>query len=378
MVRVPSHLEPGWTPQPDPRIVADPEDPESSIWTWMVEDADATAVVLWTNPVFDHREVSRAEFIRLPDSDLWTISLRLPAALRASYRIGIWRQQDPPPWRTASGRREVILAAMATATIDPAGGETIRGSWGEPSSIAAGPRAPVEPWRGLPSRPVASRVDEVRLSGEERGWVYSPGPDANGTPLLVLFDGQVWLGLGLQRILDSLIGAGLLPPLHVALLDSGSHDQRWARLGVPGGQVDTVLDHLLPRLRADWPVDPRGETTWVSGQSLGGIAALWTIALAEGEVQHAIAQSPSLWRFEIADALLDQPGWASIALQAGSFEADMLADARTLHETLRADPRLAGRRVECAGFEAGHDWAAWRANLMAALVRGLAGDQAVG
>ncbi len=134
-----------------------------------------------------------------------------------------------------------------------------------------------------------------------------------------------------------------------------------------GGQVDTVIDELLPRVREQWEVDPRGSATLVSGQSLGGIASLWTLALSGGEVQHAIAQSPSLWRFDVAEALLAEPGWASIELEAGTFEGDMLADARALAKALRADGRLADRSVRCTAFEAGHDWAVWRANLLSAL-----------
>ena len=354
--------------QPNPLIEPDPDDPAMAVWTWVVEAPDARAALLWTNPVFDHADVGRAEFERLPGSGLWTISLRLPAALRASYRIGVWREDGPPPWRTASGRRGVLLAARDASAADPRGTDTVRGSWGEASSVAAGPAAPPELWRVTSGdgRGV-SRVDDLDLPGDQRAWVYAPEADAP-TPLLVLFDGQVWRdGLGLPAILDAAVAGGVLPPIHVAMLDSREQEHRWADLGVPGGQTDVVIDELLPRVRAGWNVDPRGTATIVSGQSLGGIASLWTLALSGGEVGHAVAQSPSLWRFDVTDALLDEPGWSSILLQAGTFEGDMLADARALARTLRADARIGRRTVRCEGFEAGHDWAVWRANLVSAL-----------
>lgn len=358
--------------RPNPVIEPDPEDASSTLWTWSVEDATARAILLWTNPIFDHQDVRRMEFSRLPGSDLWTICLQLPASLRASYRIAAWREEGEPPWRTASGRRDVILAAMEVSEVDARGLDTVCGSRGEVSSVGAGPLAPVELWRGLDlARRVDSRTDELDLPGDERAWVYSPGSNATAaTPLLVLFDGQVWNRMGLPALLDAAIAEGILPPLHVAMLDSREQQHRWSALGVPCGQVDTVIDHLLPRVRANWDVDPRGEATLVSGQSLGGIASLWTLALAEGEVQHAIAQSASLWRFDrsdIAEALLSEPSWRSIELQAGTFEGDMLADARDLEADLRDDPRLGDRVVRSVGFEAGHDWAAWRANLLPAL-----------
>ncbi|MFT3876677.1 MAG: DUF3327 domain-containing protein [Propioniciclava sp.] len=352
--------------RPNPHIEPDPDDSERSLWTWVIEDADARAIVLWVNPVFDFRDAREAEFTRLPGSDLWTICLRLSSALRASYRIASWYEEGPPPWRTAVGRRNVILAARDPGLPDPRGVHTIRGSWGQESSIGAGPLAPVELWRVSTERPApaSSRLDELTLPDGERAWVYSPGQVEAPTPLLVLFDGQVWKGVGLPEILDIVIAAGHLPPLHVALLDSRDRDHRWAKTGVPGGQVDTVIDHLLPRVRANWAVDPSGDSTLVSGQSLGGMASLWTLALSEGEVQHAIAQSASLWRFDIAEPLLNEPRWRSLELQAGTCEGAMLPTAQALEASLRADQRLGHRTVRTTGFEAGHDWAVWRANLI--------------
>jgi enterochelin esterase-like enzyme len=45
----------------------------------------------------------------------------------------------------------------------------------------------------------------------------------------------------------------------------------------------------------------------------------------------------------------------------------MLPDAAALATALRADPRSSGRTVSLSPFEAGHDWAAWRTNLIGSL-----------
>ena len=127
-------------------------------------------------------------------------------------------------------------------------------------------------------------------------------PGLRTIPLLVLFDGDMWARrLRLGDALDRAIASGLLPPLHVAMLDSLDVGTRWRTLGVPGGHVDVVLDGLLPRIRACYPVSAEGTGTIVAGQSLGGLSALWTLALGEGMVGHAIAQSPALWRFDVAE-----------------------------------------------------------------------------
>lgn len=416
------------------------------LYTWVVEAPGATTVLLWANALFDHRDVAASEFSRLEGSDLWTLTLRLPRAWRASYRIAVWDRDTPPPWRTAQGRRDIRLAALEAGAPDPRGGELIEPREGMAASVASGPDAPPDPW------PTAAReglrreargggfphgqVHEMTFPagptyGEQRVWIYSPpgalpgpgscvardadprtgpgadphavpdpdpttcadgvpgmspdadrttgpgsvpgatgttGTDRSGTPLLILFDGQVWArGLHLPELLDAAIGAGAVAPLHVAMVDSHESSRRWDELGVPTAQVDFVLDVLLPRLRATLPVDPQGASTLVSGQSFGGLAALWTVALGGGQVGRALAQSPSLWRFDLSDPLLGEPGWHNLRIRSGTFEGSMLDDARALGARLGGDPRLAGRDVDVCGVEGGHDWAWWRQDLLAAL-----------
>lgn len=340
----------------NPRMCPDP-DPNYSYWTWVVRDSSAKAVLLWTNPVFDYTDVSRMEMDRRDGR--WTITLRLPSALRFSYRISVWHSDEEPPWRRARGRRNVLLAAAAAGEPDPDCIAIITPRPGEISSVATGPTAPRQVWR----EPVGEG-NVVKLDGDTS--VYVP-PTESQTPLLVLYDGQNWLSLGLPGILDQLIEVGLMPPVHVLFVDSRNSEHRWENLGVPAGQVDAVIDRWLPAVRQRFAVDPSGERTIVAGQSLGGIAALWTLALSEGDVQHAIAQSPSLWRFDVTDSLLDAPNWTSLHLHAGAYEGDMLLRVRTLKDDLTTDPRLRDRFVVANGFEAGHDWAAWRVNLVNSL-----------
>jgi len=351
--------------RPNPHIEPDPADPAQARWSWVVSAPHARAVLLWTNPVFDHADVSRAEFTRLDGSDLWTICLRLPSALRASYRIAVHVDDGEPAWRTATGRRPVILAAMAESAPDDRCPATVCGSGGRVSSVAAGPSAAPDPLANAAADPARGTTSVLDLPGDERAWVYSPAGEHRGTPLLVLFDGDAWRR-ELPERMDVAIAAGILPPMHVAMLDAHDTSRRWERLGTPRGQVDVVLDELIPRVRREWPVSDRGDDVIVSGESLGGIAALWTVALSEGTVGHAIAQSPSLWRFDVADALLAAQ-WRSIRLQAGTFEGDMLSEADALARRLAGDARAEGRRVELEPAVGGHDWAVWRAGLFRAL-----------
>lgn len=362
--------------QPNPSFSDLCEDADTCLWTWVVEAPQARAVLLWVNPVFDHDAIEAAELTPLTGSGLWTICLRLPASLRASYRIAIWESEERPPWRIAEGRREVIVAAREAGASDPRALENTVGPGDRPVSIAHGPMAVQELWKlTTTQRPLRdeaspySRLDHLPLGGGAEAWVHTPETQGQSTPLIVLFDGRRWKEMGLPRLMDQAIEAGALPAVHLALLDVGDPHDRGEQLGVPGGQVDVLLDELLPRVRAQWNVTHEGSDTIVAGQSLGGIAALWTVALSEGEVGHAIAQSPSLWRFDVAEPLLAAPEWKSIQLQAGMYEGHMIHATHNLEQTLNSDHRRHGRMVRRSVFTGGHDWAAWRAELVTALAQ---------
>lgn len=383
---------------PNPSFSDLDEDTDTCLWTWVVQAPRARSVLLWVNPVFDHEAVEDAELTRLAGSGLWTISLRLPTTLRAAYRIAVWEDDAPPPWRTAEGRREVITAARDAGTADPRAVENTQGPGDRPVSIAHGPKAPHEIWTRTTARqprdedsphdeppndeaPPSShpdhlsgpdhqpRLDHLSLGRGAEAWVHAPVHQDRPTPLVVVFDGRRWKEMGLPRLLDRAIGVGALPPVHLALLDVGDPQDRMEQLGIPGGQVDVLLDELLPRVRTQWNVLHDANDTIVAGQSLGGIAALWTLALGEGSVGHAIAQSPSLWRFDVAEPLLTAPDWSSIHLQAGTYEGHMIDTTRSLERALNADHRLGGRTVRRSEFTGGHDWAAWRAELVTAVAR---------
>ncbi|MFT3942783.1 MAG: alpha/beta hydrolase-fold protein [Ancrocorticia sp.] len=377
-------------------------------YTWLVEAPEASAVLLWVNGIFNHGELEHSEFERVAGDSLWALTLRLPASWLASYRIAVWEGEGLAPWRAATDRFAVRTAAMQLSSLDPRGGAVIGGSHG-PSSLAAGPEAPAENWHVEVAAELASgTVHEHTFAateryGEQRVWVYQPGtiaapgtadgaeqgtdgaePSVDGaaqgapTPLLILFDGQVWnKALGLPAILDAAIAGGVLPPLHVAMVDSVDMQIRWAELGVPSGQVDFVLDELLDFVREHYPVSPARDATVVSGQSFGGLAAVWALALGGDRIGHAIAQSPSLWRFDMADVLREQPDWLSLHLQAGRFEGHMLTDAEALLDSLLEGsegdaPAIdsarptgpSSRRVTLEPMDGGHDWAWWRPGLL--------------
>ncbi len=342
---------------PNPIIEEDPSgDPDMRLYTWVVESPGSAGVLLWINGLFDSSDAGGSEMHRLEGSDLWTLSVRMPASWRASYTISTWDGEGQAPWRAGIDAR----AALALGRPDDRNlGRVLN------SSLVEGPDAPLDRWAAAStSVPV---VEET--VGGVHFWVYAP-PVGVETPLLILFDGQYWNGgLELPRQIDAAIRAGQLPPVHVLMIDSVDTEARWDTVGVPGGQVDTLIDAILPHVRSHFSVSDRGDRTIASGASLGGLACLWALALSRGEVGHAIAQSPSLWRFNVADALSAAEDWVSIQLQAGKYEGEMLQLSHQLAEDLSGDIR----DVRVQRVYGGHDWAWWRVHMLNALSEMLSG-----
>ncbi|MGO2663254.1 enterochelin esterase domain-containing protein [Mycetocola reblochoni] len=366
------------------------EDADGSwLVTFVWSSADARAVVLAANALFDHAHPGLSEFERLAGSDLWVLSYLVPSGWRAGYVITEHSGDGPAPWRAATDRRAARLAAMAGGP-DPR--NPLRAaqmmSEGEQSVVEV-PDAPEHPFASPPFGPAPEEwsVPDAVAGLDRRVWVYrppapassplaarvgvavdgarqDPGPGREGTPLLLLFDGQVWATrASLATMLDRAIRAGALPPLHVAMIDSVDPDRRTAELGVSGGINDFVLDTLLPLLRRELPVSAAPEATAVSGQSFGGLAALWLLGRAPETVGAAIAQSPSLWRNDPSPLLLDRSAPYRLVLTAGCFEEEIAEGAAGLAERLLAG----GAKVLYRPVTGGHDWAWWSQGLIAGL-----------
>lgn len=342
---------------------------------------DATAVILSANALVDHRNTAASEFERHDGSGLWVLTYLMPADWESGYRITVHRGPGQAPWQAATMRRAIRMAADAGGP-DPLNPVLGAGMNGGAMSVIRLPGAPAAPWLA-PARvdagatsPVMGGVlvdgagnaasaglAELRLPDSGNGrlrtvWVYSPpaGPAAWPTPMLILHDGQVWAKhLNLKASLDAAVRSGVVPALHVAMVDSFDGATRSEELGGPVGTVDFVADDLLPLLRRTLPVRTDAAGTIVSGASYGGLASLWQVARHPDLVGVALAQSPSLWRYDLAEPLARVLDRVVLRLQAGTYEADIHATS----VQLLADLVPLGADISLRSVTGGHDWTWW-------------------
>ncbi|MDN3904954.1 alpha/beta hydrolase-fold protein [Arthrobacter sp. YD2] len=368
-----------------PLVEADPQGcPEFRAATFLYREdgpgAPPEAVILAANALVDHRNPAATEFTPLSGSaatraGLWALTLRMPQDWEASYRITSSPAGLPVPWRTAADRRTVRIAANAGGrdSRNPHVGAAMDGT---PTSVLRLPGAPAAPWLAAPTPGHTGPVPRLQelwvpdtLAGRMRKvWLYAPpatGGSVQGLPLVLLHDGQVWARYqNLQATLDSAIRCGALPPVCVALIDSADVETRSRELSGPVGTVDFLGRDLLPVLRGRLPVSPRAEDTVVSGASYGGLAALWQVARYPDLIGKALAQSPSLWRYDLAAYLMPVKDRVRIRMQAGRYESTVHEPAAHLAQVLGE----AGADVGFRSITGGHDWAWWSPWL----IRGLA------
>lgn len=342
---------------------------------------DATAVILSANALVDHRNTAASEFERHDGSGLWVLTYLMPADWECGYRITVHCGPGQAPWQAATMRRAIRMAADAGGP-DPLNPVLGAGMNGGAMSVARLPGAPAAPWLARASvdpnatTPVMGGVlaegsgnsaseglTELQLVDSGNGrlrtvWVYSPplGSVAEPTPLLILHDGQVWAKhLNLKATLDAAVRDGVVPALHVAMVDSYDGATRSEELSGPVGTVDFVADDLLPMLRRTLAVRADAAGTIVSGASYGGLASLWQVARHPDLVGVALAQSPSLWRYDLAEPLARVADRVVLRLQAGIYEADIHATS----VQLLADLVPLGADISLRSVTGGHDWTWW-------------------
>ena len=214
------------------------------------------------------------------------------------------------------------------------------------------------------------------LAGGERDvWLYKPVATSEPTPLLVVYDGWRSLKvLQITQVIDSLIGAGKIPPLAVALIDS-SRDTRIIEYMAGDAMVKIIVDELLPLAHEHLDLldtDSHPGAYGVCGASMGGLMAFYTALRHPHIFSKALCQSPSLplihndYRSPTR-ALLDTHDNAQhpikIWIDSGTFEANTITRAE-----IAADLKQRGIDTTYQQFNGGHNNTSWRSVLAPALI----------
>ncbi|WP_433528281.1 enterochelin esterase [Micromonospora sp. CA-263727] len=352
-------------------------DADGYVVTFLWRDPVAAAVLLHANRLTDFRDLGQSLMRRLPGTDVWHLSYRMPATWRASYRIGPLTEPLAAPGSPAIPDRAAWRALRAAARTDPLNRMPLRERTGRPPlSVVTLPGAPAQPWlarqRGVPRGTVTTH----RVGGHVVRTYLPPGARGRDLPVVVLLDGEVWAADGrLPSTMDNLAHAGRIPPAVVLMVDSGDVPTRTRVLGCDPGFAAFLADDLLGWAADRWPVTADAARTVLAGQSLGGLTAAYAALCAPHRFGAVLCQSPSLWfpggpaaewlTGRYADAPARPLRWY---LEVGTREWDLIGPVRRFRDVLNGR----GYPLTYAEYDGGHDIACWRgslANGLTALLR---------
>ena len=344
---------------------------------------------------------------RIPDSDVWYLTLKLPSAARFTYQVS---PNDP---LTFSDPRSA--QRTATRQADPLNPRRYdcppNTSKFNCQSVAELPGAPPQPWLDAKSGIPEGRVEKHNIKSaiqkiDRPISVYTPANyKADGPPnaLLILFDGEDLPDDSYQlTTLNNLIAASKIPPTVAVFVDNVPR-RRLVDLVANPEFADFMANELVPWVRSHYNVTKDPKQTVVTGYSAGGLASAY-VALCHSEVfGNVLSLSGAFWwsfehnggvcgsrcpesggtggeyskdgttegNFMAKEFLASRKLPLRFYLTAGTFEVDREATGGGILETTRQlrDVLLAkGYDVRYEQFVGGHDGLSWRGSLADGLI----------
>ena len=336
---------------------------------------------------------------RIPNSDVWYLTLKLPSGARFTYQIS---PNDP---LTFNGPRASQRAATRQADpLNPRRYECPPNtSKFNCDSLAELPGAPPQPWLvakpGTPEGRLEKHTIKSIIQKIDRPIsVYTPANyKPNGPPnaLLVLFDGE-----DLEddpyalTTLNNLIAASKIPPT-VAVFVENVPRRRLVDMVASAEFAEFMAKELVPWVRSHYNVTKDPKQTVLTGYSAGGLASTY-VALHQPEVfGNVLSLSGAYWwsfehpggvcgsrcpdtagrggddsndataegNFLVKEFLASPKVPLRFYLAAGSFERDIEGKGGNILEATRhlRDVLLAkGYEVRYQQFNGGHDGVSWR------------------
>lgn len=215
-------------------------------------------------------------------------------------------------WRTDS----LNPASMKTANLDV--------------SVLQMPAArPFPDWSRLGGVPRGSTV-EHRMNSQKMGfvgrkvWVHTP-PNYRESglvyPLLILQDGQWAVGpLQVPHIVDALVKHGRMAPVIIAMVQSGTQQDRIRDYVLRDTHYDFILDELLPFLQTHYRID--STNLGIGGASAGAVAAADAALKNPAVFNGLVMLSPPLGK---------GPGQEKLMQYAQRFQDARLLPRRVFH-----------------------------------------------
>lgn len=287
---------------------------ERTIWPW-VHDRQATFV--FTKPGTTSAALNLdtikddppfAPMENLEGTNLWHVTRQFANDDLLDYMLAI-----NDPMTPLAQERDIAGRVSRHWQVDPLNPAKMQTS-GINVSVLQMPQArPFPDWSAMQGVKRGS-VDEYLINSRQLGftgrklWVYSPpgyNADENSAvdyPLLVLHDGQWCTGpLQIPYITDALIKHNRMQPIVIAMIASGSPDERVHEFISNDRHYLFILTELLPHVQSRYRIDPTN--MGIGGVSEGAIAAAHAALKNPEGFAHLMMISPPLGRGRFEEQL---------------------------------------------------------------------------
>jgi enterochelin esterase-like enzyme len=347
---------------------------------WKGVSTETRSVRLMSGPqILSH--FKRLDFVRLPRSDVWYLTLDVPTGWRVGYVLA--ENADPngfpntvrsDPLNPRHSEQDPLAPVPVTQLY----------------SIFETPGAPPEPWfrrhEGLAAGTVEIHKVRSQVLGSERTIeVYVPhglGSFAGPMGSLYLFDGEEYLrDMRIADVLDNLIGERRIGPLIALMIHDLPGDARDRELSCDLNFTEFLATELVPWVRSNFRVSEDPRLTVVGGVSLGGLEAAFAACKHPELFGAVLAQSGSFWWRPSPTSSANVEPWMGeqytqgprlpvrFFLSVGRDEiapsgANVLCDIRQMRDALIGH----GYDVKYEEIEGQHDPINWRLTLPDGLI----------
>jgi enterochelin esterase-like enzyme len=317
-----------------------------------------------------------APMVNLAGTSLWHVTRDFAPDDLLDYLLAI----DDPMTPLAT-ERDIVSRVGNHWKVDPNNSLKMQTAQQDVSVLRMAEARPFPDWSALRAVPhgrvLEHDFDSFQLGFKGRKlWLYTP-PDYDRSgmvyPLLILQDGQ-WASKPLQVpfIADALIKHGRLKPIVIAMLQSGSHQERNREYTANDRHYASLLTEVLPFVQTQYRID--STNLGIGGVAIGAVAAAHAALKNPAVFNSLIMISPPLGkgtdettlmeiapRFEKADVLPRR-----IFQSVGRYEAKtrFLRPAQGLRDILRQKGNVAYRYMEIGS---GHGLVGFRSILPEAL-----------
>lgn len=304
---------------------------------------------------------STQPFHRLPRTDLWYATLEIPLNSRIEYKI------------------EVIQHGMSHWLEDPLNPARARDPFGA-NSVAYGEGYEVPEWTLLDVEARLGTLEDVdwfsrALGRQTHVTVYLPARyrPTRQYPLLVVQDGGDYMQYsGMKTVLDNLIHRLEISEMIVALTHP---EDRLREYGNNPAYARYIVDEVLPKLAARYPLQDSRDARGIMGASFGAVASLSTAVLYPTIFGRLLLQSGS---FAFTDIGISPRGpvfepvvqFINEYRRAPAKIADKVFVSCGTYESLIYENRSFVPILQRTGMEVryveardGHNWENWRDRL---------------